>query len=80
MKSIEQMALEAYPELIDTTTDYYLSDSIDMNFESRNAYIQGCKDVLALFDEEIDHHRCPEHGYFCDCLDDIIIALKGDEL
>lgn len=53
------MALEAYP------TESFGSACVTEEDMYRQAYIKGAKAVLALFEEEIDHHRCPEHGYFC---------------
>ena len=42
-------------------------------------YEYGMNKAIKAFEEEIEHHRCPEHGYFCDCLDEVVEKLKGKQ-
>ena len=78
MYKSKERSYEAYP-----IQDMYTRFIEGSNIERREIYVKGYDqavlDVASAFEEEIQKHECPEHGYLCDCLYEFIEKIKNGQ-
>lgn len=72
MYKSKERSYEEYPQ--------YVGFNEGTTEERREIYVKGydqaVNDLLSAFEEEIQKHDCPEHGYLCDCLYEFIENIK----